>query len=160
MIHKNRKVITISPVCHQNALNVDILVHIMVKINRHHDPLLPVNDPITCEYQQKYHEFWISDDDREKFATVSPIFRNAVSLALLGPGKKSDRKEHGEDTTKDSDLEYFPCTEYCWQANLVRTCQPTDINHRVVDRVAQRTDVFAGGRAVVPTTLGFTERYA
>ena len=106
------------------------------------DVLLPEDNPVAGEDQQKKHEFWIAENGQE----ILQRFRNAGWRSIADffrfAEENQDGEEHQEDAESSHAKNIFDAEMAVRPRSDVRAGGAADVHHGVVDGVADGADVF------------------
>jgi len=160
IVHEDREADHAEAVGDEDKFDVGAGVDVGVNITGKGDVLLPENDPITREDEQEGHEFGISGDSEE----VAERGANAGSRGAHGLFRFAEEKEDGEKHKKNAERgdaeDVFDAEMAMRPGSDVGTGGATDVDHGVVDGVAERANFFAGSAGGGADDAGLDQRNA
>src|ERR1700686_3196045 len=143
-IPKQRKADYYGSVDAQDTLDASIGVNEFVNVAGEGRELLPEDDPVTGEDQEKQHEPRIGEDGEEIFRGDSDGRSGGGALTFWFAKKEQDEEDHGEDT-ESGDAKNILHTELCMRPiRDNRSDGAADIDHGVVDRISDGAYIFFG----------------
>src|SRR6266699_1700030 len=126
----------------EDKLDVGIGADIAVDVTREGDVLLAENDPVAGENQQKQHESGVGQNGQEIAQRFGNAGRGAVAGALRLAEEEENREEHGEDA-ESRNAKYVLDAEMTMSPRRdVGAGSAADVDHSVVDGVAEGAHVF------------------
>src|SRR6266581_4507330 len=122
----------------EDKLDVGIRADVAVEGN----VLLPENDPVAGENQQKQHESGIGQNSQEIAQRFGNAGRGAVAGALGLAEEEENREEHGEDAEGGNAKYVFDAEMTVSPRRYVRAGSAANVDHGVVDGIADGAHVF------------------
>src|ERR1700674_588459 len=144
----------------QHELDIGTGADVAMDIAGERDELLPENDPIASEDEEKQHEFRVGQHGEEISQRRRHAWRVFVDFALWFAEEKQDGEEHGKDAEGGDAEDVFDAKMAVRPGSDIRASRAADVHHGVVDGVADGADVFLGGASRCAHDAGFYERNA
>src|SRR6266702_2764852 len=125
----------------EDELDVGIRADVAVDVASEGNVLLPENDPVAGENQQKQHESGIGQNSQEIAQRFGNAGRGAVAGALGLAEEEENREEHGEDA-EGGNAKYVLDAEMTMSPRRdVRAGSAANVDHGVVNGVADGAHV-------------------
>src|SRR6266566_9983550 len=126
----------------EDKLDVGIGADVAVDVAGEGNVLLPENDPVAGENQQKQHESGIGENSQEIAERFGNAGRGAVAGAVGLAEEEENREEHGEDAEGGNAKYVFDAEMTMSTRRDVGARSAPDVDHGVVDGVADGAHVF------------------
>src|SRR6266852_5016665 len=144
----------------EDLLDGNIGINIALDVARQNDVLLPEDDPIPSKDHKKKHEARVGEHSEEVPHGDGNAWRRLFYGAFRFPVKEKHGKEHNEYAERGNAEDCFDPETSVRPTGDVRTGGPADIDHGVVNGIADRADVFLGGARRGADDARFDERDA
>ena len=129
----------------ENPFDAGVGVDVGVHVAGQADVLLPVDDPVAGEDQQEKHELGIAEHDEKIAERARDGGGGLVGGALWFAEEKQDEKEHRENAERGDAEDGFEAEMLVGPAGDVGTGGAADVDHGVVNGIADAADVGLGG---------------
>src|SRR5579863_2519597 len=129
----------------ENPFDTGVGVDVGVHVAGQADVLLPVDDPVAGEDQQEKHEAGIAEHDEEIAERARDAGGGLVGGALWFTEEEQDEEKHREDAERGDAEDRFEAEMFVRPAGDVRPGGAADVDHGVVNRIADAADIGLGG---------------